>query len=713
MQSVTSTPYRTELCRTIDNLDKNIIHTHALSAACYYFSIEENNQTQILRYGIRNTSQDQTFLLLESRERLLSFSVNAYDEVAVAIWHSAPDEGVEDTGSFLQGLELRKYDAQGTLLWSQEISDAEDPSSFQGIALGDNGSLALCIENVLRLYQENGELQTRFSLSGENVGQLLITEQGLIFVLYFNGNEIRLEQYDGAGGNQVSSRKLSGCRYLFEHGGRLYYIDNRNLGIYEQEQDSTSALLDLTIAGVDISCLSVIAETEEDIFVAGQWNTEGTVLELIRLTPQTQDAASLSADTENMPKYEETAAAGSADSIAAHTEEPAQELIFAILNPDSFQSSVVNFNRANTAYNIQFKTYDLDQLDMLNAALATDSEIDLVEITGRYAYNAYVANDYLLDLMPFLRNNSKFSLENFIEPVAREFLRDGKIYAIPRKVSVGTLACPTSILEGKESWTIDEFLALMSQYPNAFSENGRSVKEIREKLLKIILYRGLKEFVDIDAGRSMLGDEHFKNVLETINTLPISASDLSLEERAAAGEVIFWEILNLQNTRTLQLLEWKSGEELTLIGYPVYENMEGETSAGLIGFSDYVGIHSTSQHPEGAWLYLEQYLSGAFMVSSSGFPTGADAFEEKLSEDMGEDYVEYFLEGIPYPAITQEQSDKVRAAIATAFYYTEEQQTIVSLILEETEGYFRSDKSLEDTVEIIDNRVQLYLNENY
>lgn len=711
-QTSFSANYRTELCRTIDNLDKNLIHTLVLSETCCYFSVEADGQTQLLRYGIRDTGLDQTFLCLEKAENLLGFQVNAADEVAVAIWHSSPEHNAEATNSFPQGLELRKYDTAGTILWTLALSDVDSPLSFHGIVLGDNGSLAICLQDELRIYQENGELQTSFSLTRENASQLIMLDPQLIFVLYSGEKELYLEQYDGTGEKPSSGQMLPGYRYLFGQGSRLYYVDNRNLGRYDWDQQSADALLDLTIAGVDISCLSAITETEKDIFAAAQWNTGGTALELLRLVPQTQDTGSVPlSETENGSADEETAASSSADSTDIPPEETAQELIFAILNPDSFQSSVVNFNRANTAYNIRFRSYDLDQLDMLNAALAADNTIDLVEITGRYAYNAYAANDYLSDLTPFLQSSGRLSLDDFIAPVRREFLQDGKIYAIPRKVSVGTLACPASILDGKESWTVDEFLHLMNRYPNAFSGDGKSVVETREKLLRMILYRGLNEFVDMAEGRSMLAEPHFQNVLETINALPITTSDLSPEERAAGGEMVIWEILDLRDTRTLQQLEWRSGEELTLIGYPVYDNADNETSAGLIAFGDYVGIHSTSQHQEGAWLYLEQYLSGAFTVSSSGFTTGAEAFEEKLAEDMGEDYVEFILEGIPYPAITQEQSDKVRMAFETAFYYTEEQQAIVSLILEEADSYFCGDKSLEDTVQIIDNRVQLYLDE--
>ncbi len=681
--------YRTELIRSIEGLTKSHIHTHGFSDTCYYFSIEEEDRTQIVRYGLFDHSLDQSMLSLENQEILLSFAVNSSDEMAIALWCPDADESERSDDSLHCSLKLRTYGANGTLCQTYDLPEVKNLISFRGLVLGDNGSLAVCLEDRLHIYKNTGELQRTILLPREDAGELLM-DQSLISVFTFHKEEITAEQYDITNGQQIYSQSLPLFRYLFRGEDGLYYLDESSLGQYDWEHSSTKPLLDLTIAGLDLSCLTAMAELQKGVFVASQWDAEGTALELMQLTPQSPDATPLP---------------------SPDAEEASRELIFATLNRGTFQNSVVRFNRSNPAYTIQFKSYDIDQLDMLNAALATDSEIDLVEITGRRYYNAYVSNEYLLDLMPFLQNSDKISLESFIEPVIREFVKEGHIYAIPRRVSIGTIACPSSILEGKESWTIDEFLEIMTLYPNAFSGNGRTVTETKEKILRTVLYYGLDDFVEVDEGRSMLGEGHFQQVLETIQGLPVTTSSLSPEERAEEGEMVIWEILDLLDTRTLQQLEWRSNEELTLIGYPISADARDASSAGLIHFDDYVGIHSTSQHPEGAWLYLEQYLTGAFTVSSLGFTTGADAFEEKLSEDMGEDYEEFILDGIPYPAITQEQSDKVRRAFESAVYYSEEQQSIVSLIMEEVEGYFNGEKSLEDTVQIIDNRIQLYLDE--
>ena len=62
-------------------------------------------------------------------------------------------------------------------------------------------------------------------------------------------------------------------------------------------------------------------------------------------------------------------------------------------------------------------------------------------------------------------------------------------------------------------------------------------------------------------------------------------------------------------------------------------------------------------------------------------------------------------------ASSQEQTDRVLEMIESAQSGERMDQEILSIILEETSGYFEDQKSLESVIDVIQNRVQLYLNE--
>jgi hypothetical protein len=64
-------------------------------------------------------------------------------------------------------------------------------------------------------------------------------------------------------------------------------------------------------------------------------------------------------------------------------------------------------------------------------------------------------------------------------------------------------------------------------------------------------------------------------------------------------------------------------------------------------------------------------------------------------------------------AATQEEIDEIKALIASAEKVSENaDQQIINIITEETEPFFKGQKSAADVAGVIQNRVQIYVNEN-
>ena len=62
-------------------------------------------------------------------------------------------------------------------------------------------------------------------------------------------------------------------------------------------------------------------------------------------------------------------------------------------------------------------------------------------------------------------------------------------------------------------------------------------------------------------------------------------------------------------------------------------------------------------------------------------------------------------------AATEEQTNRMMEMIETAQTGERMDQEILSIIMEESSGFFEGQKSVENVAEVIQNRVQLYLNE--
>ena len=290
----------------------------------------------------------------------------------------------------------------------------------------------------------------------------------------------------------------------------------------------------------------------------------------------------------------------------------------------------------------------------------------------------------------FLTTHNMHEAEKLCDNIA--LLNEGKI------VEYGAPA--TELLDGKTSWTIEEYLDFMEEYPNAFSAEGYAEEVVKGKIFRTAMYLGIEAFIDEETGIATFGSERFRSILKRISALDVSVIPQSREERAKNGEVVLWD-LDFFKTENLLSAEQKNGKELTLIGYPGSGLEEGHKSGGLIGYTDLIGIHRATKHVDGAWNYVESYIAGGLKKGDFYFPTGKDAFEEKLQEGIDKQN----------PEITQVHVEKVRSAFQEGVYLGDEEYDLLSILDEEVIPYFKGDKELDDVVKIIQNRIQLYLDE--
>lgn len=278
-------------------------------------------------------------------------------------------------------------------------------------------------------------------------------------------------------------------------------------------------------------------------------------------------------------------------------------------------------------------------------------------------------------------------------------------------MSLTALACPASLLKGKDSWDIDAYLNLLEEYPDALSWEGASVGKIKQEILRCALCNGMNGFIDMETGTAALDGEEFRSVLERIAALDVKTVDKSIKTRAREGEVVLWE-LYINSAVELQEAEGMCGQEMTLIGYPVSGKIQGEVSSNHISYDGAVGIHSDTGNPDAAWEYVEAHFMEAQEKNSFFFTPGKDAFEERLTEGLGEEF-RSLVDGnmVTCPELTEEQVEKVRDAFMGATVFGDDAFEVIGIITEEAEPYLAGEKNLDDVVKIIQNRVQLYLAE--
>ena len=130
-------------------------------------------------------------------------------------------------------------------------------------------------------------------------------------------------------------------------------------------------------------------------------------------------------------------------------------------------------------------------------------------------------------------------------------------------------------------------------------------------------------------------------------------------------------------------------------------------------------INANSARREGAWEFIRFVLENKQTVKNDvwRYPSGKAAFDRAMLNEKGRglwkdhnvitwnDMVIYF-----YP-LTKERIEELKEVLEDARFVPIRTKPILDIICEEAAGYFGGGKSINETIDVINNRVQVYLDE--
>lgn len=377
---------------------------------------------------------------------------------------------------------------------------------------------------------------------------------------------------------------------------------------------------------------------------------------------------------------------------------------------------ILLFNQRHPEYLLQVRAYGTndyqDRLQQIQLSLVGKNPPDLVEVWSTREYLNYARKGWLEDLTTYVEKSENISLEDFVPRLREAMTVQGGFYALPQEFYISTLAIPKSLAEGRDSWDIEEFLDFMEAYPNAyFVVRGSGLQdnqtERKKSILHIALRRGLAGFVDLERGKVDLDNDRFRSLLARVDGLRIDEnlglSKNDLERRVSDGEILM-PAVSLDSANRLLWLEDEQRREMALIGYPGAEREDG---GGIIYISTPTGISSSSRNKEGAWSYLEELMTEeADIEYASGFPARQEQLENMLRQMHDKE------DAADENAMWQRYADMTRGAIDTAVLEDPTVSQLLGIISEEATDYFSGVKSLDEVIDIMESRAELYFNEN-
>ncbi len=374
-----------------------------------------------------------------------------------------------------------------------------------------------------------------------------------------------------------------------------------------------------------------------------------------------------------------------------------EELVLATVNGGSdLAAMAVRFNRGNSQYHLTVKSYE-SLTDLYNAIL-TKEPMDLIDLSG---INVQKLADRGLfeDLTPYVDQSEMFDRSDFVDGILDVYTYDNILVSIPAEFMIRTVVGNSAQLGNKTGLTLEELYSIADRYPGVKAFDGVTKEEMMQHLMMF----NEDAFIDWDTGICHFDSEEFKSVLEYVCQFPDSAAsgreEESLSVKMKKGEVLF----AVEETYPSMLWDYVKmfGRDAACVGFPTVDGGGGH----LLISSDAYAIAAVSERKESAWDFIEDSLtrekSELYEELWLTYSTLKKTLDERVETALARDEFTW---------------DDVNVALklipdATPFFSVKDDE-IVNIINEEAGAYYSGQKRIDEVVSVIQNRIQLYVNEN-
>lgn len=661
---------------------------------------------------------------------------------------------------------LLHLDADGKELKRIEFNQTdENGNSFyvSNFFVDNSGNVYLSDWQNVYIYDQDGNKKTTVDL-GENGGELCELKAGVVGVCYYKNDEAKPEEsgrvfqeIDPATGKLTGDTvKIPDSAYNFFPGDDvydIYYDYNGNIYGYKFDTDTKDKVIDWIECDINSNNLNSYSILPDGRVIAFEntydEQTQTNTMQLIVMTRV--DAASV------VNKTVLTFA-------CMYLDWNMRDAIVKFNRASNTHRIVVR----------DYSEYNTDDdytagIQKLNTEMLSGKLPDMIDInTYSMPIEQYAAKGFLTDLYELIDADADLSREDFVQPVLKALeSADGKLYQLPQTFAVDTAIALDKVVGEYDTWNLAAVKDAMTKL-----QDGATVFDVyrtKSDILSTCISRNIDAFVDWENGAAHFDSDEFKALLEFANSFPDTydwenadeEDQDSAQNRMNAGKQLMSSFYVSSLEDILYQLTGYNGK-VKFVGYP----SEDGTSNHAFQIDGAIAISSTCADKTAAWNFMKQFLNEEYQSSYNiwSFPINQAAFDAKLKEMMTEEYqtddngnvmkddngnpiripkVTYYTDGngtmtgystgnggvavmqasadgsvemgengeVNVYAMTQEQADEILGLInaTTAVYGYDE--SILNIISDEAAAYFAGEKSLDDTANMIQSRVNLYVAE--
>lgn len=634
---------------------------------------------------------------------------------AVAEDAEATDEVVGNMTD-LDKYSLVKRAADGTEQWRVEIPyDADSYYSITSIEAIDGKGVFLSDNAGIHQYSlEDGSLVKDFDLGGiegdENSDfslSVFKTKDGNLTGVYNDGeyNSFYKVDVDAGTVSVVEGAQIEAYEYQLFAGNPHDFFAVNSEGVYGYNvgDENPTQLLNFVDSDIDASGLYQLVAISET--------------EMLALLPSDEMGFNLAVLTKVKPEDVKD-----------------KQIITLGCNYIDYdvRSHVVKFNKENENYRIvitDYSNYETDDdmsagANKLNTDIVSSNAPDILVLDNDMPVDSYIAKGLFEDMTDYFNNDEELSKKQFIEAM-NVFKNDGKMYKLVPAFSIETVVASTKYAgaDNDYTWTIDELEKVAKdtgvEYKNIFGTLSR------DEVFDMAMTLAGSQFIDWENLKCSYDSEAFVHLLEFINEFPVELKEEDYETDTSA----YWRE-GLSLAERIYLTSFSDynyakkgvfGEDVSFVGFPS-DNGSGSCITPTLQLT----MSSNSKVKDGCWEFMRYFLTDEYQNTIDGnWPVSMDKINELAAaakkkpvyiDENGkeQEYDDTYYIGDSEIIIDPMTDDEVNAVLDYVNSVTQVgsyNDAVINIIQEEAAAFFSGQKSAKEVADIIQSRVQIYVNE--
>jgi len=469
----------------------------------------------------------------------------------------------------------------------------------------------------------------------------------------------------------------------------------------------------------------------------------------VMLTGCAGNSSSLSV-LENEPVVTYTGTvSGKTETSPSKTKDDTTIMIAVAGEPDAeLMKEISDFNAEDNGYFIKTKIYTIENetidpkayrqnmysadFEFLQDMINTD-DIDIV-YSGSYvngsSYESLKSKGAFVDLYPFLENDSEVNPSTLNSHILELNEVDGKLYGFPTFYTLETIVGREELVGDKENWTVDELLEKWNDAPSGTTLSASPYAESAYRML----FRNVEQFVDYDNAKVNFDSEDFRKLLEFCGRFPSNGNQ--------KYEGLDWDNVFLFNYSFEGIINasafndnyyyYGNNRNLTFVGFPSLDGGGALLKDNGIRFS--ICSSSSDEKKRGAWEFIRRFytynyqkkhdivlakdvVGNSVFSSENGLCVNDKAFDDIAHEIISGKYYDEINASLTedwqkYQIPTEEDYKELRRYISeTNKWISSPDAELRDIVEEDVFAYLAGEQSIDQTINLIQNRASLWMSE--